>query len=55
MRRVSVQAVKTTKDQDEFLDLPRTLYANDSLWVPPIGEDERELAGFGSHPFFEQA
>ncbi|MEL6385349.1 MAG: hypothetical protein AAFQ89_23360, partial [Cyanobacteria bacterium J06626_18] len=35
-RPVEVQAVTTTTDRDQFLDLPAQIYRDDPNWVPPL-------------------
>ena len=50
-----VQPVNSIASQQEFLDLPRKLYAQDDQWIPPADGREFELAGFGTHPFFDSA
>ncbi|HEY9663901.1 MAG TPA: hypothetical protein V6C65_36085, partial [Allocoleopsis sp.] len=33
---VQVKPVTTSQEADLFLDVPKTVYANDPNWVPPI-------------------
>lgn len=35
-----VVPVKTRKDQQEFLDIPRTIYADDSSWICPLDREK---------------
>jgi GNAT superfamily N-acetyltransferase len=53
--RLSVQPACTRRDRKRFQRLPWSLYANDQNWVPPLLSSERELLGWGGHPFYENA
>jgi hypothetical protein len=39
----------------EFVELPYTLYRNDSYWVPPLRIAVKELLDRGKHPFYANA
>ncbi len=52
---VEVSPVTTKSDQKAFLNLPWQLYQNDSHWVPPLRQNQKELCGFAKHPFYETA
>lgn len=45
---VTVQEVKTRRQQREFLDFPLELYAGNPLFIPPLYSDEKKMfsAGF---------
>jgi hypothetical protein len=47
--------VASWRDRRRFQRLPWSIYAGDHNWVPPILAQERELLGWGHHPFFDNA
>jgi hypothetical protein len=47
--------VTSWRDRKRFQRLPWTIYSNDPNWVPPILPQERQLLGWGRHPFFDHA
>ena len=53
--RVVVRPVASWRDRRRFQRLPWSIYAGDHNWVPPILAQERELLGWGHHPFFDNA
>ena len=53
MSDVLVQPVATRRQRQEFLNFPWRLYRGDPNWVPPIRMDQKELVGYGRHPFYE--
>ena len=55
MYEVVVQPVVTALQRALFLELPWKLYHDDPLWMPPLRRSQRELAGFASHPFYDDA
>jgi hypothetical protein len=55
MHDVVIQPVATARQRASFLELPWKLYRGDPLWMPPLRRNQRELAGFARHPFYEQA
>jgi hypothetical protein len=55
MGHVIVRAVHDREDQEGFLAFPQSLYRNNRCWVPPVATHEAQLAGFATHPFYEQA
>lgn len=40
---ITVKAVKTKKEQKEFLDFPLKLYKNNPYYVPPLYSDEKKI------------
>jgi len=40
---VKIKEVKTKTELKTFINLPRKIYRNDPLWVPPIWNDENKL------------
>jgi len=52
---VSVTAVESRRDRNDFVELPRRLYACDPRWVPPIRADLEQLVGWRRHAFYEHA
>lgn len=53
--RVVVKPVASWRYRRRFQRLPWSIYAGDHNWVPPILAQERELLGWGHHPFFDNA
>ena len=49
-----VQRVSTRRQKKQFLEFPWNLYRGDPNWVPPLRMDQKELVGYGHHPFFER-
>lgn len=42
-------------DRRAFLKLECELYADDPNWVTPLWGERKQLCGFGSHPFYDDA
>ena len=53
--QVVVRPVVSWRDRRRFQRLPWSIYAGDPNWVPPILAQERQLLGWGQHPFFDNA
>jgi len=53
--RVVVRPVASWRERWRFQRLPWSIYAGDRNWVPPVLSQERELLGWGHHPFFDNA
>ncbi len=51
MSKLLVEPVATRRQQEQFVELPWTLYAGDPNWVPPLLMDHRRLLGYAHHPF----
>ena len=43
------------KDLKEFVDLPWSIYKNDSNWVPPLKMAVKDLLNVNKHPFYATA
>lgn len=54
-RPLRVQRVTTRAARRDWLNLPWKVNRADPLWVPPLRDMQRRLAGFGSHPVWENA
>ena len=54
MSSVSVLPVSTKSQQKTFLELPWEIYKRDDVWIPPLRMDQKEMAGFAKHPFYER-
>ncbi len=52
---VVVRPVVSWRDRRRFQRLAWSIYAGDLNWVPPILAQERQLLGWGQHPFFDNA
>jgi len=53
--RIVVRQVTSWRNRRRFQRLPWSIYAGDHNWVPPVLAQERELLGWGHHPFFDNA
>lgn len=52
---VTCTPVESRADRKAFLNLEKQLYANDPHWVTPLWGERKQLCGFGSHPFYDDA
>ncbi|MDA7951309.1 MAG: N-acetyltransferase [Pirellulaceae bacterium] len=52
---VTIQSVASKKEKKQFLHLPWQIYRQDANWIPPLRQNQKELAGFAPHPFYKQA
>ena len=52
---LSIIPVNTAEDLDRFVELPWSIYTPDSLWVPNLKKQDRELLSPGEHPFWKTA
>ena len=52
---VVVRPAVSWRDHRRFQRLAWSIYAGDLNWVPPILAQERQLPGWGQHPFFDNA
>ncbi len=55
MAELQIIEVTTKAQMDTFIALPRKIYANAPLWVPPLEKEERALLTPGAHPYWEHA
>lgn len=53
--KVIIRPVASGRDRRRFQRLPWSIYAGDPNWVPPLLAQERELLGWGKHPFYDNA
>jgi GNAT superfamily N-acetyltransferase len=54
MSAVVVKPVCCRRQQREFLNFPWRLYRGDPHWTPPLRGNQKELAGYARHPFYER-
>jgi GNAT superfamily N-acetyltransferase len=52
---VEIRPVRTRREKNLFLNLPWKIYRDWPAWVPPLRLSQKELVGYRSHPFYEQA
>jgi len=52
---VVVRPALSWRDHRRFQRFAWSIYAGDLNWVPPILAQERQLLGWGQHPFFDNA
>jgi GNAT superfamily N-acetyltransferase len=50
-----VKPVQSRRERKLFLELPWQLYRGDPNWIPPLRMNQKELAGFARHPFYDDA
>lgn len=55
MSEISVVPVQTKRQQKHFLTLPWKIYRGDPHWIPPLRQNQKELAGFARHPFYDHS
>lgn len=53
--RIHCSAVNSRSDQKAFMKLEQELYVDDPNWVTPLWGERKQLCGFGSHPFYNDA
>ena len=54
MSDLVVKPVATRRQRKLFLEFPWKLYRGDPNWIPPLRLDQKELAGYRRHPFYER-
>ncbi len=52
---MEIAPVRSSRDLDDFINLPFELYKSSPLWVPPIRSQDRRLLTPGKHPFWNTA
>lgn len=52
---IECKPVRGWFDRRAFMKLERELYADDPNWVAPLWSERKQLCGFGSHPFYNDA
>lgn len=55
MSEVAVKPVQSRAEQQDFLNLPWSIYKDYPQWVPPLRQNQKELVGFAKHPFYDDA
>ena len=55
MLPIEIRTVETRSERKAWLELPWKINASDPNWMPPLRKDQKELAGFGHHPVYDQA
>lgn len=53
--QLTVRAVRTAKDERQFLDLPYRLYRHHPYWVPPLRMAQKDILDTRKHPFYKTA
>ncbi len=53
--QLTVRAVRTAKEAQQFLDLPYRLYRNHPYWVPPLRLAQKDILDTKKHPFYKTA
>jgi GNAT superfamily N-acetyltransferase len=52
MTDFKIHRVTSRRQKRQFLEFPWVLYQGDPNWVPPLRSNQKELAGYKSHPFY---
>ncbi|MDA1050550.1 MAG: N-acetyltransferase [Planctomycetota bacterium] len=52
---IEVSAVSSRSDRRRFLNLPWSIYRGDPNWVPPLRMNQKAMAGYARHPFYDVA
>ncbi len=52
---LTIKPVETSRERSQFLELPWLIQGRDPHWMPPLRQNQAELAGFKPHPFYERA
>jgi len=52
MPDLTIRRVATRRERREFLDLPRRIYRDDPLWIPPLRMHQKEMVGYRWNPFY---
>jgi len=50
---IEVREVKSKKDMKRFIRLPHKIYADDSVWIPPLNFERKEFFDRKKNPFFK--
>jgi hypothetical protein len=53
--QLTVRAVRTAKEAQQFLDLPYRLYRHHPYWVPPLRMAQKDILDTAKHPFYKTA
>ncbi len=52
---LTVKPVQTRAERKQFLELPWQINRGNPNWVPPLRQNQEELAGYRHHPFYDDA
>ncbi|MEN1680193.1 MAG: N-acetyltransferase [Planctomycetota bacterium] len=52
---MQIVPVESRRQRKQFLELPWKINVGDPLWVPPLRHNQKQLCGFGDHPFYDAA
>ncbi len=52
MADLTIEYVTTRRQKKQFLELPWSLYRDDSYWIPPLRMHQEEMVGYRRHPFY---
>ena len=50
--RLEIRQVASSRDLNDFMKVPWSIYADDPQWVPPLLIDQKEFLNPRKHPFF---
>jgi GNAT superfamily N-acetyltransferase len=51
---ISIEPVTSSRQQRAFIEFPRSLYAGDPNWIPPLRGNLRQMLNYKPHPFYEK-
>ncbi|MEC9094119.1 MAG: N-acetyltransferase [Planctomycetota bacterium] len=52
---IQVISVESRREKRDFLNFPWKIYQTNPHWIPPLRTNQKQLAGFAKHPFYETA
>lgn len=55
MSDVEIRPVKTSRELNQFVKVPWTVYKSDPLWIPPLISEVKKLLTPGKNPFWDHA
>lgn len=55
MSDIEIIPVQSGSPKKQFLSLPWKINQSDPNWIPPLRQNQKQLCGFGKHPFYNNA
>lgn len=55
MPQLIIKPVETSRERQQFLQLPWEIQGGDPNWMPPLRQNQQEMVGYAKHPFYEDA
>ena len=54
MDNIVIQPVTNSRQRQQFIELPWTIYQKDPYWIPPLRIDQKENVGYRRNPFYDR-